>query len=83
MLDILVGEHSFVVQDVIDKDAVAQAVGVARLRLVVVAALQYLAALVDDPLVEVAQVVALPLVFVISRRELEYGVGVNQRLILQ
>lgn len=65
ILDIFVGEHSLVVQNVVDKDVVALlpfcSVGV------VVVVLQNFATFVDDPLMESFQVVSLLFVLVIPR----------------
>lgn len=77
VLNVFIGEHSLVVQNVIDEDAVA-----VRL-VVVVAVLKNLPAFVDDSLMEISEKVALPLVFVIARRQLKNGIRINDRLVLQ
>lgn len=82
MLNVFVREHSFVVQNVIDKDVVAEVGCVARVRFVVVVVLENFAALVNDPLVKVAQIIPLLLVLIISWRQFEDGIGINYRLIL-
>jgi hypothetical protein len=79
MLAVFVGEHSLVVEDVIDEDVVSK---IFRVALVVVLVLEYLTSLVHDSLVEVLQELALLLVLVVSRCELENRVGIHQRLIL-
>lgn len=79
MLCVFVGEHSLVVENVIDEDVVT---GILLVRLVVVV-LQNLAALVDDALVKSFQEIALSLVLVVAWRQLEDGVRVHDWLILQ
>lgn len=79
VLNVFIGKHSLVVQNVIDEDAVA----VRLVVVVVVAVLKNLPAFVDDSLMEISEKVALPLVFVIARRQLKNGIRINDRLVLQ
>lgn len=64
MLNIFVGEYSFIVENVIDENVVAL---LGRLRFVVVVVLQDLATLVNDSLMKASQEVRLSLILFVPR----------------
>lgn len=68
VLNIFVGEHSLVMQNVIDEDVVTLPALFTFSVVVVVVVLENLATLVDDSLMECLQVVALFEVLVVARR---------------
>lgn len=67
ILDVFVGEHSLVMQNVVDENVVA-ILALCTIRIVIVVVLQNFATFVDDSLMECFQVVPLLEVFVVARR---------------
>lgn len=69
ILDVIIGEHAFILQNVIDEYAVTVLIFllvVVVYDIVVIVVLQYLPALVDNPLMEVFQVDTLRFVLLVS-----------------
>jgi hypothetical protein len=79
---LLVSEHAFIVQNVINEDAVSK-VTVTALATIIVIILQYGTSLVDNSLMEVGQKLALAIIFVVARGQLINGVRIDDWLVLK
>lgn len=85
ILDVIIGEHALILQNVIDEYAVAVLIFllvVVVRDVVVVVGLQYLPAFFDNPLMEVFQVDTLRSVLTVSLCKLKNRVRIDQRLVL-